>query len=168
MSSATSGNDREGRSSRSWSLWPSQMLCVSAPSSSGSRSPRSPGFPSWRHHAQTTFIVGRTVWRPPVVQYRDGPAGCLVRPIPRGICGDYLTEPSGRQWALKTWRNRRYAKKPPEHSNAPRTGSHGASLPHDFVVVRPLCYEVTVWHPDIFTVEFTHGVPPEPRWCVGE
>jgi hypothetical protein len=64
MSIATPGNDREGRSSRSWSLWPTQMLCVSAPSSSGSRSPRSPGFPSWRHHAQTTFIVGRTVGHP--------------------------------------------------------------------------------------------------------
>ena len=64
MSTATSGNDREGRSSRSRSMWPAQMLCVSAPSSSGSRSPRSPGFPSWRHHAQTTFIVGRTVGHP--------------------------------------------------------------------------------------------------------
>ena len=64
MSTATSGNDREGRSSRSWSLWPTQILCVSAPSSSGSRSPRSPGFPSWRHHAQTTFIAGKTVGHP--------------------------------------------------------------------------------------------------------
>jgi hypothetical protein len=58
ISTATSGNDREGRSSRSWSTWPAQMLCVTPGSSSGSRSPRSPGFPSRRHHAQTTFILG--------------------------------------------------------------------------------------------------------------
>jgi len=64
MSTATPGSDREGRSSRSWSLWPSQMLCVTPPSSSGSRSPRSPGLPSWRHHAQTTFIAGKTVGHP--------------------------------------------------------------------------------------------------------
>jgi len=65
MSTATSGNDREGRPSRSWPMWPAQMLCVSLPSCSGSRSPRSPGFPSWRHHAQTTFILGIAVchWR---------------------------------------------------------------------------------------------------------
>jgi hypothetical protein len=58
MSVATCGNDREGRSSRSWSTWRAQMLCVTVGSSSGSRSPRSPGFPSRRHHAQTTFILG--------------------------------------------------------------------------------------------------------------
>ena len=61
ISTATSGNDREGRSSRSWSTWSAQMLCVTPGSSSGSRSPRSPGFPSRRHHAQTTFILGSAI-----------------------------------------------------------------------------------------------------------
>jgi len=58
ISNVASGNDREGRASRSWSWWPAQMLCVTPGSSSGFRSPRSPGLPSPRHHAQTTFIVG--------------------------------------------------------------------------------------------------------------
>jgi hypothetical protein len=80
MSNAASGNDREGRASRTCVVWLAQMLCVGCGSSNGSRSPRSPGLPSRTHHAQTTFILGswpRQNSCLPFAQRRDRSFGLL-------------------------------------------------------------------------------------------
>jgi hypothetical protein len=95
MSVATCGNEREGRSSRSWSTWRAQMLCVTVGSSSGSRSPRSPGLPSRRHHAQTTFIVESAVL----------PLAC--RPARRALLKSATVERGlDERWAAPTTRRR--------------------------------------------------------------
>jgi hypothetical protein len=104
MSNAASGNDREGRASRTCIVWLAQMLCVSCGSSNGSRSPRSPGLPSRTHHAQTTFILASATpplqCHPSVISSNQGsefPSDWLKPPLlTREITGSYLITVTGR------------------------------------------------------------------------